>query len=173
MAVTDTTEATEAMIDFVTGEIIISVGPCRTVACPGQGAGREHGRAGRAVEPAHEERSRDRARSELTEHLGHEHKHKQAAIAEKMRDGTRSKTVLIEIGPVEIEVPLNRDGSFEPVSVPKRKRRPDGIDQIVLPLRPRTDHRGNHGALRGGQRDEGLQGNHLKDGTSKSYRRDG
>lgn len=44
------------------------------------------------------------------------------------------KTVLTEIGPVEIEVPRDRDGSFEPVIVPKRKRRLDGIDQIVLSL---------------------------------------
>jgi transposase-like protein len=54
-----------------------------------------------------------------------------------MRNGTRSKTVLTEIGPVEIEVPRDRDGSFEPVIVPKRKRRLDGIDQIVLSLSAR------------------------------------
>lgn len=54
-----------------------------------------------------------------------------------MRDGTRTKTVLTEIGPVEIEVPRDRDGSFEPVIVPKRKRRLDGIDQIVLSLTAR------------------------------------
>jgi transposase-like protein len=54
-----------------------------------------------------------------------------------MRNGTRSKVVLTEIGPVEIEVPRDRDGSFEPVIVPKRKRRLDGIDQIVLSLSAR------------------------------------
>jgi transposase-like protein len=47
------------------------------------------------------------------------------------------KTVLTEIGPVQIEVPRDRDGSFEPVIVPKRKRRLDGIDQIVLSLSAR------------------------------------
>lgn len=45
--------------------------------------------------------------------------------------------MLTEIGPVEIEVPRDRDGSFEPVIVPKRKRRLDGIDQIVLSLSAR------------------------------------
>jgi putative transposase len=54
-----------------------------------------------------------------------------------MRNGTRVKTVLTEIDPVEIEVPRDREGSFEPVIVPKRKRRLEGIDQIVLSLSSR------------------------------------
>lgn len=54
-----------------------------------------------------------------------------------MRNATRSKTVLTEIGPVQIDVPRDRDGYFEPVIVPKRKRRLDGIDQIVLSLSAR------------------------------------
>jgi transposase-like protein len=73
--------------------------------------------------------------AELTEHLGHEHG--AAPLRTNMRNGSRSKTELAEIGPVEIEVPRDRDGSFTPVIVPKRKRRLDGIDQIVLSLRAR------------------------------------
>ena len=73
--------------------------------------------------------------AELTEHLGHDHGG--VPIAENMRNGTRVKTVLTEIGPVEIEVPRDRDGSFEPVIVPQRKRRLDGVDQIVLSLTAR------------------------------------
>src|SRR5690606_38619368 len=73
--------------------------------------------------------------AELTEHLGHEHGG--APVGENMRNGTRTKTVLTEIGPVEIEVPRDRDGSFDPVIVPKRKRRLDWIDQIVLSLTAR------------------------------------
>jgi putative transposase len=53
------------------------------------------------------------------------------------RNGTRSKMVLTEIGPVEIEVPRDREGSFEPVIVRKRQRRLDGIDAIVLSLSAR------------------------------------
>jgi putative transposase len=45
--------------------------------------------------------------------------------------------VLTEIGPVEIDVPRDRDGSFEPAIVRKRQRRLDGIDQIVLSLTAR------------------------------------
>ena len=54
-----------------------------------------------------------------------------------MRNGTRVKTVLTQIGPVETGVLRDRDGSFEPIIVPKRKRRLDGIDQIVLSLTAR------------------------------------
>lgn len=73
--------------------------------------------------------------AELTEHLGHEHGG--VPIAGNMRNGTRTKTVLTEIGSVEIEVPRDREGSFDPVIVPKRKRRLEGIDQIVLSLTAR------------------------------------
>jgi putative transposase len=45
--------------------------------------------------------------------------------------------VLTGIGPVQIEVPRDRDGSFKPQIVRKRQRRLDGIDQIVLSLSAR------------------------------------
>lgn len=48
------------------------------------------------------------------------------------RNGTRSKTVFTEIGPVEIEVPLDTNAGFDPVSVEKRQRRLAGVDEIVL-----------------------------------------
>jgi len=73
--------------------------------------------------------------AEITEHLGYE-KHAVSA-SENARNGTRSKTVLTEIGPVEIEVPRDRDGSFQPKIVKKRQRRLDGIDEIVLSLTAR------------------------------------
>lgn len=48
------------------------------------------------------------------------------------RNGTRTKTVLTEIGPVDIEVPRDREGTFEPAIVRKRQRRLNGVDGIVL-----------------------------------------
>jgi putative transposase len=45
--------------------------------------------------------------------------------------------VLTEIGPVDIEVPRDREGTFDPVLVRKRQRRLDGIDQIVTSLTAR------------------------------------
>jgi putative transposase len=50
------------------------------------------------------------------------------------RDGTRSKTVMTEAGPVEIEVPRDRDGTFEPQLVKKHQRRLTGIDDLVISL---------------------------------------
>ncbi len=101
--------------------------------------------------------------AELTEHLGHEHGG--APISENMRNGTRVKTVFTEIGPVEIEVPRDRDGSFEPVIVPKRKRRRlDGVDQIVLSLTARGLMTGEIAAhFDGGLWGEGLQGHDQSD----------
>lgn len=73
--------------------------------------------------------------AEMTEHLGYE-KHT-VSESENARNGTRSKTVLTEIGAVEIDVPRDRDGSFQPKIVRKRQRRLDGIDEIVLSLTAR------------------------------------
>ena len=72
--------------------------------------------------------------AEMTEHLGYE-KHDAAGRGSgNSRNGTRSKTVLTEIGPVEIDVPRDLDSSFAPQIVKKRQRRLTGIDEIVLSL---------------------------------------
>jgi len=75
--------------------------------------------------------------TELSEHLGYDKHDPAGRNRANSRNGTRSKTVLTEIGPVEIEVPRDREGTFEPVIVRKRQRRLDGIDQIVLSLTAR------------------------------------
>lgn len=132
----DTTELeTDAMVDPMTGEIIdekklaqqlLEQSREQGVGLVGPG-GLLSGLTKTVLETALE--------AELTEHLGHEHG--QTPLGSNIRNGTRVKTVLTEIGPVEIEVPRDRDGSFEPVIVPKRKRRLDGIDEIVLSLTAR------------------------------------
>jgi putative transposase len=72
---------------------------------------------------------------ELTEHLGHEKNGQVVNEAGNVRNGTRSKTVLTEgTGQVGIEVPRDRDGTFEPQIVRKRQRRLNGVDEIVLSL---------------------------------------
>jgi transposase-like protein len=50
------------------------------------------------------------------------------------RNGTRTKTVLTEIGPVEIEMPRDTGSTFDPQIVKKRQRRLTGVDEIVLSL---------------------------------------
>lgn len=52
----------------------------------------------------------------------------------EMSNGARSKTVTTEVGPVELEVPRDREGSFEPKTVRKRQRRLHGVDEMVLSL---------------------------------------
>ena len=72
--------------------------------------------------------------AEMSEHLGYD-KHDPAGRGSgNSRNGSRSKTVLTEIGPVQIEVPRDTDASFDPQIVRKRQRRLTGIDQIVLSL---------------------------------------
>jgi putative transposase len=75
--------------------------------------------------------------AEITDHVGYDKHDPAGRNGGNSRNGTRSKTVLTEIGPVEIEVPRDREGSFDPAIVRKRQRRLSGIDQIVLSLSAR------------------------------------
>src|SRR6266567_5568377 len=72
---------------------------------------------------------------EMTEHLGYEKHDPAGAGSGNIRNGTRGKTVLTEAsGQVEIDVPRDRVGTFEPQIVRKRQRRLNGVDEIVLLL---------------------------------------
>jgi transposase-like protein len=71
--------------------------------------------------------------TELTEHLGHEHGEPSGADG-NIRNGHSTKTVRTEIGDVQIKVPRDRRGSFEPVLVPKHARRLTGFDEQVISL---------------------------------------
>ena len=72
---------------------------------------------------------------EITEHLGHDKHGPPGNETGNVRNGTRAKTVLTEgSGQVGIEVPRDRDGSFEPQIVKKRQRRLSGVDEMVLSL---------------------------------------
>jgi transposase-like protein len=72
---------------------------------------------------------------EMTEHLGHEKHGPPSGETGNVRNGTRPKTVLTEgTGHVEIDVPRDRAGTFEPQIVKKRQRRLSGVDEIVLSL---------------------------------------
>src|SRR6185503_3037243 len=72
---------------------------------------------------------------EMTGHLGYAKNDPVGAGSGNVRNGARSKTVLTEAsGHVEIDVPRDRAGSFEPQIVKKRQRRLTGVDEIVLSL---------------------------------------
>jgi transposase-like protein len=72
--------------------------------------------------------------AEITEHLGYPKHDPSGRDGGNSRNGTRSKTVLTDVGPVEVEVPRDRDGSFEPQLVKKRQRRLGGVDEMVISL---------------------------------------
>jgi putative transposase len=71
---------------------------------------------------------------EMTDHVGYEAHDPAGHHSGNSRNGTRTKTVITDVGPVELDVPRDRAGTFEPVIVPKRKRWLGGVDQMVLSL---------------------------------------
>jgi transposase-like protein len=71
---------------------------------------------------------------ELTGHLGYGRHDQAGKDSGNSRNGKRSKTVLTDVGPVEVDVPRDRDGSFEPKIVRKRQRRLTGVEDMVISL---------------------------------------
>jgi transposase-like protein len=80
--------------------------------------------AGRVVEAALE--------AELTEHLGHP----LGGVPQgsNVRNGATAKTLQTDLGPVAIQTPRDREGSFEPQLVAKRQTRLAGLDEKILGL---------------------------------------
>ena len=71
---------------------------------------------------------------EMDAHLGYARHDRAGRDGGNSRNGYRAKTVLTDIGPVEIEVPRDRDSSFGPQIVAKRQRRLTGVDDLVVSL---------------------------------------
>src|SRR5579884_3838923 len=71
---------------------------------------------------------------EMEDHLGYAKHAPEGRDKGNSRNGSRSKTVLTEVGEVELDVPRDRDGSFEPQIVKKRQRRLSGVDELVISL---------------------------------------
>jgi putative transposase len=60
--------------------------------------------------------------------------HLAAGDGENRRNGSSAKTLNTEVGPVRVAVPRDRDGSFEPLLVPKQARRSGGLDSSIISL---------------------------------------
>jgi len=71
---------------------------------------------------------------EMDDHVGYSKHDPAGRNGGNSRNGKRGKTVLTEIGPVEVAVPRDRDGTFEPKLVPKHARRLSGIEDLVISL---------------------------------------
>ncbi|MDR0376677.1 MAG: transposase, partial [Spirochaetaceae bacterium] len=72
--------------------------------------------------------------AELTEHLGYEKHGRGKKSSENRRNGKTSKELRTDDGPMAIEVPRDRAGSFEPQIVPKRQREFRGFDDKILSM---------------------------------------
>lgn len=71
---------------------------------------------------------------ELSDHLGYEPGDPAGRGSGNNRNGTSPKTVLTEIGAVDLDIPRDRNGSFEPQLVPKHSRRLEGFNQNIVHL---------------------------------------
>ena len=74
---------------------------------------------------------------EITDHVGYDKHNPAGRGSGNTRNGSRSKTVLTDVGPVEVRVPRDAAGTFEPQVVGKRQRRLSGVDDLVLSLSAR------------------------------------
>jgi putative transposase len=72
--------------------------------------------------------------AELSHHLGYAPGAARPEDAGNHRNGASGKTVLTEDGPVRVEVPRDREGSFEPLLIPKHERRFTGFDDKIVAM---------------------------------------
>ncbi len=72
--------------------------------------------------------------AELSHHLGYRPGAAKPEQASNHRNGSSAKTVLTDTGAVRIEVPRDREGSFEPVLIPKHERRFTGFDDKIVAM---------------------------------------
>ena len=71
--------------------------------------------------------------AEMSHHLGYE-KHGEAKTADNYRNGKTSKKLIMESGDLEVQIPRDRAGSFEPQLVGKYQRRLPGFDEKIISL---------------------------------------
>lgn len=72
--------------------------------------------------------------AELGHHLGYPPGGERPAEATNQRNGKSAKTVLTDDGPLKLEIPRDRDGSFAPILIPKHERRFTGFDDKIIAL---------------------------------------
>ena len=71
---------------------------------------------------------------EIENHLGYSNNSKEEKETENRRNGYISKNVKTSMGEMKIDVPRDRDGSFEPLLVPKRTKDISDIDRKVISM---------------------------------------
>ncbi len=71
---------------------------------------------------------------EMNHHPGYASGAAKPTEVSNQRNGNSAKTVLTEVGPIRIEVPRDRDGSFQPLLIPKHERRFTGFDDKIVAM---------------------------------------
>ena len=72
--------------------------------------------------------------AEMDEALGYGKYDSSSKSVDNSRNGYSKKTVKTELGPVEINIPRDRNGEFEPKIIPKHQRSVNGIEEKILGL---------------------------------------
>src|SRR2546428_5057553 len=116
----------DRLADEVIGELLAGAGAEEEIVGPG------------GVLAQLTKRLVERAMSaELTEYLGNEPHQEPPGGTGNPRNGSTAKTLATEHGPVRIETPRDRKGSFEPQIIRKGQRRFQGFDEKILALSSR------------------------------------
>ncbi|WP_454739020.1 IS256 family transposase [Cupriavidus necator] len=72
--------------------------------------------------------------AEMSMHLGYKPGEPKPAEQSNARNGVSGKTVITDRGPVRVELPRDRDGSFDPILIPKHERRFTGFDERIIAM---------------------------------------
>ena len=72
--------------------------------------------------------------AELGHHLGYPAGAAKPDAEGNQRNGTTGKTVLTGEGPLRVEIPRDRDGTFNPILIPKHERRFTGFDDKIIAM---------------------------------------
>ena len=72
--------------------------------------------------------------AEMNHHLGYRPGQAKPEGQANERNGASGKTVITEHGPVRVDLPRDRDGSFEPILIPKHERRFTGFDERIIAM---------------------------------------
>lgn len=72
--------------------------------------------------------------AEMNMHLGYRPGEAKPPEQANERNGASGKTIITDRGPVRVELPRDRDGSFEPILIPKHERRFTGFDERIIAM---------------------------------------
>lgn len=72
--------------------------------------------------------------AEMNLHLGYQQGQAKPPWHANERNSANGKTVITDRGPVRVEIPRDRDGSVEPILIPKHDRRFTGFDERIIAM---------------------------------------